>query len=166
MKDTYPIPVKVKTALKVIQVAFLSAAFVCISSSCFSRELLPATNPVPATVLSMEADFFPFELISFHAKYKGNEKVMLNWVTAKEINTSHFVMQRSIDGIRFDDAAVLFTAEGNRNTKMEYNYADNITDKSGLVYYRLKMVDMNGAYIFSEAIQVHIEKTNDLIARN
>jgi hypothetical protein len=163
MNPFYPLIAKLKIAQKVTTAGFFTVALLLQGSFSFSNE--SARTDTQINLTSQVNDPFHFELVSFQAKLKSNEKVALNWVTAAEVNTSHFVMQRSVDGNDFDDAALLFTDECDRNTKMEYNYTDPISHiKTGLVYYRLKMVDMNGAYTYSKAVKVRIEKTKDLLA--
>jgi hypothetical protein len=136
----------------------LAVAFVFISLFSFSQE---------KAAVSKQEDALSFKLSSFSAYEKVNAKVMLNWATASEINTSHFIIQRSIDGKEFNDAALLFTQEGDRSTQMEYNYADNANSiKSDIIYYRLKMVELDGKYSYSNPVIVHLEKTRELVAFN
>ena len=136
----------------------LAVAFVFISLFSFSQE---------KAAVSKQEDAFSFKLSSFSAYEKINAKVILNWATASEVSTSHFVIQRSIDGKEFNDAALLFTQEGDRNTQVEYNYADNASSiKADIVYYRLKMVDLDGRYNYSNPVTVHLEKTRELVAFN
>ena len=81
---------------------------------------------------------------------------MLDWVTAIEVNTSHFVIQRSLDGKSFDDDAIVFT-EGNSSVRKEYSFADNIASiNGGLIYYRLKMVDLDAKYRYSDIVVVRL----------
>ena len=70
------------------------------------------TNPVKSSL--------PVSLYSFTAQLDDN-KVNLNWITALEINTSHFVIQRSTDGKSFDDDATVLSG-GNSSVKKQYNY--------------------------------------------
>ena len=66
------------------------------------------------------------------------------WVTASEINVSHFNVQRSLDGL-------LFNTVGKVNAKgaSKYSFIDN-TNLNGTVYYRLEIVDKNGSISYSE----------------
>jgi hypothetical protein len=97
----------------------------------------------------------PLSLVSFTAQL-NDENVMLNWVSELEINTSHFVIQRSVDGKDFDDDAIVFSEENNSVMK-DYQFSDNINSiKDPLIYYRLKIVDMNGNYSYSNTILVRL----------
>lgn len=103
-----------------------------------------------------------FELVSFDGKYKDNSKVTLNWVTMAQKNASHFIMQRSVDGTHYADAALLFIREGLTNEETAYHYADHIKpEKTGMVYYRLKMVDADGQFSYSQPIRIYIQKQHE-----
>ena len=96
------------------------------------------------------ATLLPVKLTSFTAMLLNNtNKVDLNWTTATEINASHFVIERSIDGHTFNDAAVLF-AFGNTTEQKNYQYTDKIGSiNSTVIYYRLRQVDVDGKFEYS-----------------
>lgn len=90
----------------------------------------------------------PVDLISFDAKLV-NDKVNLSWITANEINLSKFELERSTNGSDYETVAVLF-ANGNSASELNYAYRDNISEvKSSVIYYRLKMVDLDGKSKYS-----------------
>ena len=63
-----------------------------------------------------------------------------------EKDVSHFVIEKSFDGKTYTDAGVLFT-DGNSNVRRDYSFKDELKNStSGLVYYRLKTVDLDGKY--------------------
>ncbi|HYC28289.1 MAG TPA: T9SS type A sorting domain-containing protein, partial [Chitinophagaceae bacterium] len=78
-----------------------------------------------------------------------NKKIAVSWSTSVEKNASHFVVQRSTDGVDFTDAGIIFT-EGNYTNSRSYSFKDPIsTNGKGVLYYRLKTVDMDGQYELS-----------------
>jgi hypothetical protein len=81
----------------------------------------------------------PVTLISYTAKAQNNN-ALLNWKTASEINNSHFVIERSVDGQTFNQIAIVNakSAQG-----ADYTYTDYNTT-SGTNYYRLLQVDLDG----------------------
>jgi hypothetical protein len=90
----------------------------------------------------------PITLSAFTAK-KEIGKVILNWATEMEKNASHFVIERSLNGINYSDAGLVFT-DGNSDWHKEYSFTDDLKQVSGsIVYYRLKMVDIDGTYKLS-----------------
>lgn len=87
----------------------------------------------------------PVKLTAFSARKESASKVALNWTTVEEKNASHFVIERSEDGQTFDDAGVVFTQEGNSSMERNYSFTDNLrTARTGMLWYRLKMVDRDG----------------------
>jgi trimeric autotransporter adhesin len=78
------------------------------------------------------------------AKESGND---LTWKTASEVNTSHFEVEYSYDGINFNKSAIKVPAAGSSQTLKTYTYTHN--DVSTFVYYRIKQVDMDNRSDYS-----------------
>ena len=98
----------------------------------------------------------PIELLGFVAKLK-DENVLLNWETATEINNDYFVLEKSADGINF----IEFTQQpgaGNSHTIRNYSFIDK-NPFNGVSYYRLKQVDFNGKFSYSEIESVTRKET-------
>ena len=109
--------------------------------------------------LSPQPSILPVKLIDFTAKYDKN-KVMLNWTTAEEKQFSHFVIRAEHRRKNFNDAALLFT-EGTSENRKDYSFTDaNLANKGGLLYYRLRMVDVdkNTSYSAVRIIRLAEEK--------
>lgn len=83
----------------------------------------------------------PVVLTSFDARLDA-KKVVLNWTSAQEKNFSHYVVEKSSNGSDFNDAAIVF-ANGSETSSASYSYHDLNTASKGVVYYRLKMVDID-----------------------
>ena len=97
----------------------------------------------------------PVKLISFTASL-ANSKVDLKWATATEINASHFAIEKSFDGINFNDAGIV-VANGNTTDEMYYNFTDNVNeDRTTVIYYRLRSVDMDGKIEYSSTRMIRI----------
>lgn len=95
------------------------------------------------------AGTLPVTLISFQATLR-DKNASLNWITTNHTNFSHFVVEKSTDGKNFKQTAVLFADEISSTTN-EYKYKDNLQNStSKVVYYRLKMVDVDQIYSYSE----------------
>lgn len=100
----------------------------------------------------------PVELCSFSADCSVR-KVELNWETATEINNYGFEVQRSkiVDKNNFETLAFV-EGNGNSNSPKSYSYLDlNVED--GKYLYRLKQIDNDGAYKYSDIIEVNISTT-------
>ena len=92
----------------------------------------------------------PLSLISFTANYRDGS-TWLYWQTASEQNSSHFDIERSIDGINFLSIGNVIAA-GNSSFIKNYDFNDQHSQK-GVNYYRLKMVDVDGKYNFSKFLK-------------
>jgi hypothetical protein len=107
----------------------------------------------------------PLVLLNFDATL-NNKKVALNWVTGKEKELSHFVIERSTNGVNYSEVGMVF-ATGNSDVKVNYSFADAINSQaSGVLYYRLKMVDTDGKIQRSQVrlIRLGEQKENMSIA--
>ena len=119
---------------------------------------------ITANITSFSSFYFaanlstlPLDLLTFTGQLQNNNSVLLNWKTENEINTSHFVVERSADGIRFNGIGNV-TANGRNNTGGSFSYAftdnDAINQSSQRLYYRLRMVDIDGNFKYSNIISV------------
>ncbi len=97
----------------------------------------------------------PVELTNFSAKQLENN-VQLNWSTASELNNDYFEIQKSLNGIDFFPIAEVQGA-GNSNDIVEYQYTDeNVFENS---FYRLKQVDFDNEFEYSEVIYVSVNQS-------
>ena len=103
-----------------------------------------AVIPEPVTVV-------PVGLLSFRG-YHDQQKNILNWKTATEINNSHFDVERSGNGNSFLKIGQVQGA-GNSSTPIDYSYSDN-SPLSGSNYYRLKQWDLDNRSNYSDIIRV------------
>lgn len=94
----------------------------------------------------------PVKLSSFSA-YRSNDKVNLKWVTESEVNSSHFIIERSADGRDFTNIGQL--ASYNTAGQNVYNFVDP-APLSGRNYYRLVMVDNDDTKAFSNIAIVNM----------
>lgn len=102
----------------------------------------------------------PVTLTSFTASLNNNSKVDLTWTTATEMNLSHFVVEKSIDGINYTDKGIVF-AMGNTTEKQTYKMNDNIgNDRAQVIYYRLRSIDLDGKSQLSETRIIRVGKGN------
>jgi hypothetical protein len=84
----------------------------------------------------------------------------LNWATATEIDNSHFVIERSYDGLTFE-AIDRVEGNGNSDAVLHYAYTDtHIAQGSDVVYYRLHQFDYNGTSEYSVVRKVSFEMNN------
>lgn len=92
----------------------------------------------------------PVTFAAFSGTLK-NGLATLTWTTATEENTSHFELERSSDARNFRFVASV-KAHGNSSIQRQYQQTDASTEVSGMVYYRLKVVDIDGKITYSKII--------------
>lgn len=128
------------------------AEYVNSCGTFYDTVTITATSTVPVTLTSFDA-------------VKNNNDVMLNWVTASEINNDYFEVQRSNDGVNFEKIGQV---DGNGSTTSVSSYAFN--DKNVLAdfssvsafFYRLKQVDFDGTTEYSKTVRV----SNNILTAN
>ena len=105
----------------------------------------------------------PVTLVSFTAKKEG-ATASLHWVTESEINSSHFEVQRSLDGKNWLPIGIVDCQRDMANDKKsaifsrEYQFTDpTLAPKENL--YRLKMIDMDKSFSYSQIRSVFHENT-------
>jgi Secretion system C-terminal sorting domain len=123
------------------------------SWSPFTLGFVQATTPLP------------LRLISFTGKKveSGNQ---LNWQTSNEVGVSHFEIERSENGKSFDKIGET-SANGGPAENVDYKFIDTSTSLSNQssslivqnssLFYRLKMIDLDGKYSFSKIISIKNE---------
>jgi len=105
----------------------------------------------------------PLTLLNWNAKLIDN-KVLLSWATDMQKNNSHFVIERSTNGNVYDEAVLLF-ADGNSNKYTEYSYTDKMpAGSTGILYYRLRMVDIDGQFKYSDVRLVRLGKAKNALS--
>ncbi|MEO8085538.1 MAG: T9SS type A sorting domain-containing protein [Bacteroidota bacterium] len=127
-------------------------------------------NPVSRTGYTSFSDFgivqyispLPIELLYFDAALKS-EGAMCSWSTATEINNDHFELERSIDNADFIKIVqVKGFGAGVSTTALNYQYLDkNVCN--GTIYYRLKQVDTDGRFSYSNIVSVNCKDVPDHI---
>ncbi len=89
----------------------------------------------------------PVEYLFFEAERQG-EGALLTWATASEQNSSHFVIERSTDGINFFPIGTV-DAAGNSTAVLNYSFVDAFIP-NGITYYRLAQYDVDGTLNYSD----------------
>jgi len=96
----------------------------------------------------------PVELLAFKAT-PDVDHIDLTWITASEIDNDYFDLERSTDGKAFK-AITQLDGQGNTLELTNYAYEDVNVQPNVLYYYRLRQVDYNGAFEYSEIVTAQI----------
>jgi hypothetical protein len=129
--------------------SFFIAAFIIVPSMVKGQTFTDAV--VDSVVVT------PINLTTFTAS-KVEKNVHLNWTTSTEKNNSHFLIQKSSDGVNFENIARV-AGKVNATTTSQYSYTDLDVAKTNL-YYRLQQVDLNGKSTLSNVVLIKNTKEN------
>ncbi len=106
-------------------------------------------------------DVLPVALLDFSGTLVQNT-TKLQWQTTSEINAQTFVVQRSVDGINFNNVGSV-AANGNSNTLKNYNFNDVLSStllQQPVIYYRLQIIDKDGKTSLSKIISIKLGGEN------
>lgn len=84
----------------------------------------------------------PIELLSFSANCNSSNNIDINWTTASEHNTSHFVLEKSRNGFNWLTIGKI-PAAGNSTSLLHYSFVDS-ENSFEIMYYRLTQFDNDG----------------------
>lgn len=120
-------------------------------------------------------DPLPVELTSFNAKIIG-KTILLKWQTATEINNFGFEIERASsltmplpeeEKNNYNWKKIGFiNGNGNSNSPKEYSFIDKNPEGLGVINYRLKQIDNNGQFEYSEIINVNFSVNNFELYQN
>jgi hypothetical protein len=125
--------------------AYIAGVGTVITDS--TKHFMITTNPL-----------LPVELTSFMSNVNGRQ-VDLKWETKTEVNTRHFEIDRALvssNGATETWVSVgIVQASGTSTTPKKYSYSEKNL-QAGKYQYRLKMIDNDGSYKFSDAVETEI----------
>jgi hypothetical protein len=148
---TMPVQIKVNTSLGDTVVAVFNNA----QNQDFQFDVLGSPLSIVFDpdnwILKNVNSIVPVELISFSGRVE-NGKTILEWTTATESNNQGFEIQRSLDKSHFNTIGFV---EGNGSTteRNDYRFVDE--GIKGKVYYRLKQIDFNGTFSYSDIVEIN-----------
>ncbi len=96
----------------------------------------------------------PVKLISFDAHKQDNDDVLLEWKIADELNIDRYEIEvaRSSQAYQSNNFVKIgdVPGRGSSATQQEYNFTDMENNKAGVRYYRLKIIESDGSFQYSE----------------
>jgi hypothetical protein len=106
----------------------------------------------------------PVDLLSFSGKKIAINHNKISWTTAKEKDFSHFEIQKGADAKVFEGIGKITstTSQTQKSYLQSYEF-DDIQANNAINYYRLKMVDKDGTYKFSNIISLQNETNKSIV---
>ncbi|CAN5573470.1 hypothetical protein BH11BAC1_BH11BAC1_17350 [soil metagenome] len=130
-------------------------------------------SPVSRTGLNSFSDFgvvqfvspLPIELLSFDAEQSMDGTVLTKWATGSEINNDHFTVERSLMGSENFKAIGSVKGFGAGSTSQNHYYSFRDPEQcSGINYYRLKQVDIDGRFTYSNIVAVRCADKDKIVS--
>jgi hypothetical protein len=98
----------------------------------------------------------PVKMTSFTVKKENNDAV-LRWTTVTETKNDHFEIERSADGVNFTKMGIV-TGSGTTALTKNYSYPDALVNVSSrILYYRLRIVDVDGKSTYSQIVALRLD---------
>lgn len=110
-------------------------------------QLLNTVGATDNTILGCDRIILPVELLSFDAE-RATEEVHVSWSTGSEKESSYFGIERCTDGASFAEIGRV-EAMGTSMMRQDYHFVDPEPEQ-GVNYYRLRMVDTDGSFEYSD----------------
>jgi hypothetical protein len=138
------------TSFTIVDAGSLSGTFLTVNLPTLPSSLSWVTNydAAAGTVILSVSGVLPVELLDFNAK-SSTEGVILSWQSATEVNTQHFIVERSRNGTDFYPMSQI-KAKGSNSSYQDLD----AKPFNGINYYRLHIVDLDGKATFSKIIAV------------
>jgi hypothetical protein len=141
-------------------VKFSERATTTMSFKYASTDAAGQVDPAPSSyTINWTGGALPVKLISFTAERYQESQSQLNWSTASEINNDHFDIERSPDGTQWEKIGEV-KGNGNSNATIDYSFIDD-NPLSGANYYRLKQVDADGKFEYSEIASLTLDVNSE-----
>jgi hypothetical protein len=99
----------------------------------------------------------PVKFIAFDVS-KQNNYVLVEWITAEEVNSSYYQVERSLNGSDWTAIGTV-NSSTNSNTTKSYSLIDkNISAK--IIYYRIRQVDLDGKFVITPVRSIKMQNGN------
>jgi hypothetical protein len=103
----------------------------------------------------------PVKLLNFTAALQSNNSALLQWATSTEINSKDFIIEKSQTGNNWITLGSV-AAAGYSSVTKNYSFIDP-KPFSGITYYRLKQVDLNSSFEYSDVRTVRTGKSGQIV---
>jgi len=124
-------------------------------------EMILAAYGTLATLANV-TKIVPVEFASFSASVTLHG-ISLEWTTASELNNNGFEIERSVDGNTFVTIGFV-DGKGTSTETNYYSFADHsLFTEHQTIYYRLKQVDFDGTFSYSNTVEVQFNLLTDFV---
>jgi hypothetical protein len=129
----------------------------CVTSSTPALTQRTGMSGFSVFAIAQSTAPLPIQLTEFSGTAEQDFNHLI-WTTASENNNDYFTLERSTDGVTFDEVGRVDGA-GNSTQLIRYSFND-MNPAEGVNYYRLKQTDFNGLYTYSSIIELSFHRGN------
>ncbi len=105
----------------------------------------------------------PVTLLYIKATPAGKHHIDVTWATALEINNAGFEVMRSTDGVNFSDLGWV-AGHDNSTVTESYLFDDKVAQENVAYYYKLKQVDNNGKFVYTNIAEAMLTQDQSAFA--
>lgn len=110
--------------------------------------------PVAASACEIDiTGISPVVLTNFGLQRGRNNEVAITWQTQQEMNSSRFEIERSYNNGSFENVGIV-SAAGFSSIVKSYTFSDKSNDSHSVSFYRIKMIDKDGSFTYTDAKSV------------
>lgn len=109
----------------------------------------------------------PVEWLEYSAALEGPSVVDINWSTASELNNDRFEVEFSTDATNWEviNTTKSLAENGNSTEVLKYNVKHVLVENAKTVYYRIKQVDFNGDFEYTDLMAVEVIKRDPIVVK-
>ncbi|MEM9549234.1 MAG: SdrD B-like domain-containing protein [Bacteroidota bacterium] len=108
------------------------------------------------------AGVLPLQWKDFNVE-KLDRKHHLTWITSRELNVDHFVIERKLESEDEFYSIGEMLAVGNSLKDLTYSFEDNNIESTGIYYYRIKQVDVDSKFTYSDIDWVNRTNSKEIV---
>lgn len=153
------------TPLKSITIKYRPAYGTSTSNAYYNVNPKPASQYVsfgnPTFTATSGCSALPISFSYFNAEKLFDNKVNLKWKTSTEVNSNYFSIERTVNGVDFEEIAQIKSTGSSKNNSTYY-YQDQIINEN-IIYYRLKEIDFDGSYMYSDIVSIEGIKSKNIV---
>lgn len=128
-----------------------------------------ASGAATSYPLPSNCNFFnvllPVNLLSFQAK-NNLSNVEVQWQVNNQLNVSHYEVERSFDNKNFDKIGTIAAKTGTGIIGYSYADVESLNNSAPIIYYRLKLVDIDAKFTYSQIVSIRNKKGSSLVVDN
>lgn len=105
----------------------------------------------------------PLDLVTFTGSLQRDKSTLLNWKTQHEVNTASFIVERSADGLSYSSIGTVTSRNSNTGSAYDFTDRNALQTKSPVLYYRLKIMDADGSFKYSNVVTVYMPGATGIV---